>query len=133
MRFSYSYGDGQWSVIYGNNESHIPLIQDFTIAVNQGGGYIASDEDGSTYATSNDLTNWTLHMSMGIYSQVYFRVEAKMATVTVHKLDSKFIDSDIARSSRLGGLSLVKITQSAYDALVQAGTTDPNTLYIISD
>lgn len=133
MRFSYSYDGGSWSIVYGNNESHIPVVEDFIIAENQGGGYIASDATGANYATSNDLTNWTFQMEMGIYSQVYFRVEAKMATVTVHKLDSKFIDSDIARSSRLGGLSLVKITQSAYDALVQAGTTDPNTLYIISD
>jgi hypothetical protein len=33
----------------------------------------------------------------------------------------------------LDGIKLKKITQSAYDALVQAGTVDPNTLYIITD
>ena len=31
------------------------------------------------------------------------------------------------------GVKLKKITQSDYDALVQAGTVDPNTLYIITD
>ena len=34
---------------------------------------------------------------------------------------------------QMGGLKLEKITQSAYDALVQAGTVDADTLYIISD
>ena len=30
-------------------------------------------------------------------------------------------------------IKAVKITSAAYDALVQAGTTDPNTLYLIDD
>ena len=38
-----------------------------------------------------------------------------------------------ANTTALGGLSLVKISQSDYDALVQGGTADANTLYIISD
>jgi hypothetical protein len=37
------------------------------------------------------------------------------------------------KSVDLDGVVLKKITQSAYDALVQAGTVDPNTLYIITD
>ena len=37
------------------------------------------------------------------------------------------------KSEDLDGIKLKKITQSAYDALVQAGTVDPNTLYIITD
>jgi hypothetical protein len=37
------------------------------------------------------------------------------------------------KSGDLDGVVLKKITQSAYDALVQAGTVDPNTLYIITD
>ena len=38
-----------------------------------------------------------------------------------------------AVNSALGGLKLQQITQAAYDALVQAGTTDPSTLYIITE
>lgn len=38
--------------------------------------------------------------------------------------------SNLAPKSDLGGLKLVKITQSAYDSL---GTKDNNTLYIITD
>jgi len=33
----------------------------------------------------------------------------------------------------LDGIKLKKITQSDYDDLVQGGTVDPNTLYIITD
>ena len=43
------------------------------------------------------------------------------------------ITATAANTAALGGLSLVKLTQSEYDALVQAGTVDPNTLYIIKD
>lgn len=35
--------------------------------------------------------------------------------------------------AQMDGLKLKKITQSAYDALVQAGTVDNNTLYVITD
>ena len=38
-----------------------------------------------------------------------------------------------SKSVDLDGIKLKKITQAAYDALVQASTTDPNTLYIITD
>ena len=35
--------------------------------------------------------------------------------------------------AQLDGIKIKKITQSAYDALVQAGTVDANTLYVITD
>lgn len=35
--------------------------------------------------------------------------------------------------AQMDGIKLKKITQSAYDALVQAGTVDANTLYVITD
>jgi hypothetical protein len=38
-----------------------------------------------------------------------------------------------SKTEDLDGIKLKKITQAAYDALVQASTTDPNTLYIITD
>ena len=38
-----------------------------------------------------------------------------------------------SKTEDLDGIKLKKITQSDYDALVQAGTTDSNTLYIIID
>ena len=43
------------------------------------------------------------------------------------------MDSKADKTEDLDGVKLKKITQSEYDALVQAGTVDPNTLYIITD
>jgi len=43
------------------------------------------------------------------------------------------MDSKADKTEDLDGVKLKKITQSAYDALVQAETVDPNTLYIITD
>ena len=94
--------------------------------------YTDSDGGSTTSIASRDGIHWTLYWygSTNCVAPHLFKFETVESVV---KLDSKYIDSDIARASRLGGLSLVKISQSDYDALVQGGTTDPNTLYIISD
>ena len=100
----------------------------------QNGSLLCTSDDSGTkpYIYSTDGINWTLYWygNTNCVAPHLFKFETVESVV---KLDSKYIDTDIARTSRLGGLSLVKLTQSAYDALVQAGTTDPNTLYIISD
>ena len=46
---------------------------------------------------------------------------------------TKVMESKADKEEDLDGIKLKKITQSAYDALEQAGTLDPNTLYIITD
>jgi hypothetical protein len=46
---------------------------------------------------------------------------------------TEVMESKADKTEDLDGVKLKKITQSAYDALVQAGTIDPNTLYVITD
>ena len=43
------------------------------------------------------------------------------------------ITATAANTTALGGLSLVKLTQAEYDALVSGGTVDASTLYIITN
>ena len=71
--------------------------------------------DASAY-TPTDLSNY------------YTKSETSGATEI-----STALSEYATKSDDLDGVVLKKITQSAYDALVQAGTVDPNTLYIITD
>lgn len=71
--------------------------------------------DASAY-TPTDLSNY------------YTKSETSGATELTTAFSAK-----ADKTSDLDGVKLKKITQSAYDALVQAGTVDPNTLYIITD
>ena len=56
--------------------------------------------------------------------QTDFRVEPSGATIN---------DDAIVTDSRLDGLSFVRCTQAEYDALVQGGTVDADTLYVITN
>lgn len=67
-------------------------------------------------------------------------ITAHTADTTVHHTSTSAVTSgstDVITSggvfAQLDGIKLKKITQSAYDALVQAEATDPNTLYFITD
>ena len=61
-------------------------------------------------------------------SNYYTKSETSGATEISTALSAK-----ASKTEDLDGVKLKKITQSAYDALVQAGTVDLNTLYIITD
>lgn len=153
-----------------------------TVKVNSGnvpqgsyycGSYDSASSWNSKWMWSNDLTTWYVTNQMFDYEASLFIIKA---SDVYHKLDSNYIDSDIARVTdiptsnsgltndagyitsaslpsvtsavtsgstaviesggvydQLDGLKLRKISQSDYDALVQGGTADANTLYIISD
>ena len=71
--------------------------------------------DASAY-TPTDLSNY------------YTKSETSGATEISNALGAK-----ADKTEDLDGVKIKKITQSEYDALVQAGTVDQNTLYVITD
>lgn len=90
--------------------------------------------DASAY-TPTDLTNYyTKSQTSGAtelsteFAKYYTTTQTSGATEISTALSAK-----ASKTEDLDGVKLKKITQSAYDALVQAGTVDPNTLYIITD
>ena len=90
--------------------------------------------DASAY-TPTDLTNYyTKSQTSGAtelsteFAKYYTTAQTSGATEISTALSAK-----ASKTEDLDGVKLKKITQSAYDALVQAGTVDPNTLYIITD
>lgn len=80
----------------------------------------------------NDLSN---KLSAGTNITINDNVINAIVPTTTSAVTSG--STDVVESgavySQMGGLKLEKITQSAYDALVQGGTVDVNTLYIIID
>jgi hypothetical protein len=87
-------------------------------------GLTAHTGDSSIHFTASDL------QSSGFVTTQYTAYTA--VTDTIADGDMSPITSN-AVYDWTDGVKIKKITQSAYDALVQAGTVDPNTLYIITD
>ena len=118
--------------------------------------YIISDAEGASldnYYTKSetddlldeklDVTAYTPTDLSNYYTQSETSGSSQISTALNDKIDKSSIVTSISSSStdaqipsakavydKLGGLSLVKITQSAYDALA---TKDSNTLYVIVD
>ena len=80
-------------------------------------------QNGDIYITSGN-TNIKLQDSLGGTIDQTIDSTTSASTNAV---------STSAVYTQMDGLKLKKITQSAYDALVQAGTVDANTLYFITD
>lgn len=89
--------------------------------------YIISDAEGAS------LTNYYTKSETSGSSQISTALNDKIdKSSIVTSISSSSTDAQIPSAKavydKLGGLSLVKITQSAYDALA---TKDSNTLYVI--
>ena len=80
-------------------------------------------QNGDIYITSGN-TNIKLQDSLGSTIDKTIDSTTSASTNAV---------STSAVYTQMDGIKLKKITQSAYDALVQAGTVDANTLYFITD
>ncbi len=85
--------------------------------------FTAHTADTTIHFTANDL------ISSGFVATTY---TSTTVTDTIADNDMSPITSN-AVYDWTDGVKIRKITQSDYDALVQAGTVDPNTLYIITD
>lgn len=88
-----------------------------------------------TAYTPTDLTNYYTKSETSGSSQISTALNDKIdKSSIVTSISSSSTDAQIPSAKavydKLGGLSLVKITQSAYDALA---TKDSNTLYVIVD
>ena len=92
--------------------------------------YTKSETSGATeISTAFDAVNTSINDLSGQSETI----AAALNNLNENKLDSTALNGYATKSGDLDGVVLKKITQSAYDALVQAGTVDPNTLYIITD
>ena len=126
---SYSHAEGYLTTAAGN-QSHAE--GNFTIANNQ------SEHASGQYNVSNKANN-----TFGNSGNTLFSVgngpayNARHNAFEIRQNGDIYLSSggtDIKLQDHLGGGNpTVELTQSAYDALVQAGTVDPNTYYIITD
>ena len=92
----------------------------YTIQGSGGGGSSYTAGDGI------DITNDVISVSGVVMSS------AITTSITSSSTDAQ-VPSAKAVNDKLGGLSLVKLTQSEYSAMEQAGTLDNSTLYIVTD
>ena len=93
--------------------------QDVKLQDQLGGG-------GSSYTAGDgiDITNDAISVTGKVDTS------AITTTITSSSTDAQ-VPSAKAVNDKLGGLSLVKLTQSEYSAMEQAGTLDNSTLYIV--
>ena len=85
---------------------------------------ISGKVDNSVYTAYTSVTDTALSNKVS--------TSAVTSAVTSGSTDSE-IPTAKAVNDKLGGLSLVKLTQVEYDALVSGGTIDNSTLYIITN
>ena len=126
---SYSHAEG-YLTSAGGNYSHAE--GNFTVTNNQ------SEHASGQYNVSNKANN-----TFGNSGNTLFSVgngpayNARHNAFEIRQNGDIYLSSggtDIKLQDHLGGGNpTVELTQSAYDALVQAGTVDPNTYYIITD
>lgn len=83
-------------------------------------GSKANSSDLANYATTNDISTFITANDASIYAEKTY-VDASLNA----KANTSYVDSNFAKLSIL--------TQAQYDALVQGGTVDVSTLYIISN
>lgn len=74
--------------------------------------------DLSNYATLNDISTFITADDVSIYAEKTY-VDASLNA----KANTSYVDTNFAK--------LVSLTQAEYDALVQGGTVDSSTLYVI--
>ena len=101
--------------IYNKDNTEMICLQD-----QLGGG------GGSTYTAGDgiDITNNVISVTGKVDTS------AITTTITSSSTDAQ-VPSAKAVNDQLGGLKLVKLTQSEYSAMEQAGTLDNSTLYIV--
>ena len=87
---------------------------------------------GTNYQITEFQYYTTKYKPFDYLNDVKIDTSAITTSVTSSSTDSQ-VPSAKAVNDKLGGLSLVKLTQAEYDALVQGGTVDANTLYIITN
>lgn len=87
--------------------------------------------DASAYTPTSDVVTAITSSNSGSTAPIATKVVAENELIVSNALND--LERRKADAEDLDGVKLKKITQSAYDALVQAGTVDPNTLYIITD
>lgn len=122
-------------------------LNDLNSRINTVSGDVANKVDTSVYNTYTANTQTAINAkanSADVYSksQVYTKseVDELIADIDLSEIENRITEDEEVTSAGLNalndkfdGLRLKKISQSDYDALVQAGTVDANTLYIITD
>ena len=107
------------SVTSESTDTQVPSAKAVYDALQEGGG-------GSSYTAGDgiDINNDVI--------SVTGKVDTSSITTSI---SSSSTDSQVpsakAVNDKLGGLSLVKLTQSEYSAMEQAGTLDNSTLYVV--
>ena len=114
---------GDVQTISGNVSTLTGDVQSLQTNKLDSSAFTAHTADTTIHFTANDL------ISSGFVTTSY---SAKTVTDSITNDDYSPVTSN-AVYDWTDGVKLKKITQSAYDALVQAGTVDQNTLYIITD
>lgn len=113
--------------------AQLPSFVDDVLEYAQKSSFPATGESGKIYIDLSNDTTW--RWSGSAYVQIKGDLVIGTTTGTAYDggsgntLSGKVTNIETA----LDGLKLKKITQSDYNALVNAGTTDANTVYIITD
>ena len=126
------------SVTSASTDSQVPSAKAVYTALQEGGG--SSYTAGEGIDITNDVISVTGKVDTSYVENVEKTVARSMNDLhdsISGKADASAVTEEItsavsgkADASRLGGLSLVKLSQAEYDALE---TKDPNTLYIIDN
>lgn len=112
--------------------AQLPSFVDDVLEYSQKSSFPATGESGKIYIDLSNNTTW--RWSGSAYVQIKGDLVIGTTTGTAYDggsgntLSGKVTNIETA----LDGLKLKKITQSDYNALVNAGTTDANTVYIIT-
>ena len=102
--------------------------------------YTKSETSGATEISNalsgkvntSDIISAITPSNSGSTAPIATKVVAENELVMANALND-LNNNKADKTEDLDGIKLKKITQSAYDALVQAGTVDANTLYFITD
>jgi len=120
----------------GNNE-HFLITDDsgYTIDVNE----LASGSHTSSGITSMDgyvmAESGTPITSADTLNEAIGKVEKQHYEIVDFLEEKELVISASLNdlNERFDSITLKRITQAQYDALVNAGETDPNTLYVVTD
>jgi len=114
-----------------DSATYIAHAADTTIHFTTGTVQTQIDNSISGKVNTSDIVTAITSSNSGSTAPIATKVVAENELIVSNALND--LEGRKADAEDLDGVKLKKITQSAYDALVQAGTTDPNTLYIITD